>query len=269
MHCICWLRLTIPYNGRVLLHRERRGTYERASITCLSFAVAACAVPADPTRVEAQNDTSYSQTIVGPRDIVSLIGPAFLLALPEITGIHNDSVLCVPCDRSSVPFFDRWVIAPTRRSAGTASDFVRVGIAAVTWLKLVDEGPRGHAGIVASMESLLWAKGTVHLVKALVGRKRPVLYTDSGIEVAHVGSNQRSWPSGHAATAAALATSYCLTRRDLSGTGRVDWRCWLAAAGAVAVGTLRMAAAKHYPSDVLSGWAAGVGTAFAVHAIKF
>jgi membrane-associated phospholipid phosphatase len=119
------------------------------------------------------------------------------------------------------------------------------------------------------MESLLWAESTVHLVKALVGRKRPVLYTDSGINYAYVGSNQRSWPSGHAATAAALATSYCLTRRDLSANRTVDWRCWLATTGAVAVGLLRMAAAKHYPSDVLSGWAAGVGTAFAVHAIKF
>ena len=222
-----------------------------------------------PASVDAQGATGLSEKVLEPRDIVSVIGPAFLLAFPEITGINDDSVLCVPCDRSSVPFFDRWVIAPTRPAAGSASDVVRAGIAALSWLELVDEGPRGHAGIVASVESLLWAEGTVHLVKALAGRKRPVLYTDSGLEVAYVVSNQRSWPSGHAATAAALATSYCLTRRDLSANRTVDWRCWLAAAGAVAVGTLRMAAAKHYPSDVLSGWAVGVGTAFAVHAIKF
>ncbi len=244
-------------------------THKRAFATRLSFAAAACAVLAGPTSVSAQSGTRTSPKVLEPRDIASVVGPAFLLAVPEITGINTDSVLCVPCDSSSVPFFDRWVIAPTRPAWGTASDVVRVGLAAVTWLDLVNEGPRGHAGIVASMESVLWAEGTVHLVKALVGRKRPVLYTDSGIEVAHVISNQRSWPSGHAATAAALATSYCLTRRDISANRTVGWRCWLAAAGAVAVGTLRMAAAKHYPSDVLSGWAAGVGTAFVVHAVKF
>ncbi|MEE8493097.1 MAG: phosphatase PAP2 family protein [Nitrospirales bacterium] len=175
----------------------------------------------------------------------------------------------MPCDRSSVPFFDRWVIAPTRPVAGRASDVLRASLWAVTWLELVDDGPVGHAGIVASLESTLWAEGAVHLVKALTGRKRPVLYTDAGIEVAHVVSNQRSWPSGHAATAAALATSYCLTRRKLSSDNSPGWRCWLAVAGAVGVGVLRMAAAKHYPSDVLAGFAAGTATAFVVHAIKF
>ena len=222
-----------------------------------------------PTSVGAQSETDTPQKVLEPSDIISVIGPALLYALPEITGINRDSVLCVPCDPSSVPFFDRWVIAPTRPAASTASDVARAGLAVVTWLDLGGEGRRGHAGIVASVESYLWAESTVHLVKALVGRKRPVLYTESGIEVAHRISNQRSWPSGHAATAAALATSYCLTRRDLSADRTVDWRCWLATAGAAVVGLFRIVAAKHFPSDVLSGWAAGVGTAFAVHAIKF
>ncbi len=222
-----------------------------------------------PTSARAQSETRTPARLFEPRDIASVIGPALLYALPEITRINRDSVLCVPCDRSSVPFFDRWVIAPVRPAASTASDVGRAGLAVVTWLDLVDEGPRGHAGIVASVQSLLWAEGAVHLVKALVGRKRPVLYTESGVEVAHVVSNQRSWPSGHSATAAALATSYCLTRRDLSANRTIGWRCWLATASAAAVGVFRMAAAKHFPSDVLSGWAAGVGTAFAVHAIKF
>ncbi len=235
----------------------------------MNFAVAACAVLAVPTSVGAQSETDTPQKVLEPSDIISVIGPALLYALPELTGINRDPVLCVPCDPSAVPFFDRWVIAPTRPGGSTASDVVRAGLGVVTGLDLADEGPRGHAGIVASVESYLWAESTVHVVKALLGRKRPVLYTESGIEVADVISNQRSWPSGHAATAAALATSYCLTLRDLSANGTVDWRCWLATVAAAAVGLLRMAAAKHFPSDVLGGWAAGVGAAFAVHAIKF
>ena len=231
--------------------------------------MAVCALLATPTCVDAQNRTNKTPRIIEPRDLASVIGPAFLYAFPEIAGINNDSVLCVPCDRSSVPFFDRWVIAPVRPAAGVASDLLRAGVGALALLDLADEGPIGHAGMVTTMESFLWAEGTVHLVKTLVGRKRPVLYTDSGIEVAYVDSNQRSWPSGHAATTAALATGYCLTRRELSANRTVGWRCWLAVAGAVGVGILRMSAAKHYPSDVLGGWAAGVGAAFAVHAIKF
>jgi undecaprenyl-diphosphatase len=206
--------------------------------------------------------------IVGPGDVVSVAAALVLLPIPELTGINADPIECVPCDPSTVNAFDRWVIAPPRPAMGAASDLLRVGIAVFTWTDLANEGPAGHAGVVASFESLLWAESSVHMIKALVGRKRPVLYTDEGIEVAHVVSNQRSWPSGHAATSAALATSYCLTLRDLADGG-ADFRCWLAVAGAVGVGVFRMAAAKHFPTDVLSGWAAGVGTAFAVHAIKF
>jgi len=222
-----------------------------------------------PALVLGQTREESPRRIIGPGDVASVAGAAILLAVPEFMGINSDSVRCVPCDRSSVPFFDRWVIAPTRDPAGRASDVLRAGLWAVTWLDLAGEGPVGHAGIVASLESTLWAEGTVHLVKALTGRKRPVLYTDAGIEVAHVVSNQRSWPSGHAATGAALATSYCLTRRKLSSDNSAGWRCWLAVAGAVGVGVFRMAAAKHYPSDVLAGLAAGTATAFVVHAIKF
>ena len=251
------------------MQRRRRFIDKRACVTQFCSAVAACALLATPAGVDAQNRTNDTPSIHEPRDLASVIGPAFLLALPAITGINNDSVLCVPCDRSSVPFFDRWVIASIRPAARTASDVLRVGVGALALLDLANEGPVGHAGMVTTIESFLWTEGTVHLVKALVGRKRPVLYSSSGAEVAHVVSNQRSWPSGHAATAAALATGYCLARRDLSPERKVDWRCWLAAVGAVGVGVMRMAAAKHYPSDVLSGWAAGVGTAFVVHAVKF
>jgi len=222
-----------------------------------------------PALVLGQTREESPRRIIGPGDVASVAGAAILLAVPEFMGINSDSVRCVPCDRSSVPFFDRWVIAPTRDPAGQASDVLRAGLWAVTWLDLAGEGPVGHAGIVASLESTLWAEGTVHLVKALAGRKRPVLYTDAGIEVAHVVSNQRSWPSGHAATGAALATSYCLTRRKLSSDNSAGWRCWLAVVGAVGVGVFRMAAAKHYPSDVLAGLAAGTATAFVVHAVKF
>ncbi len=222
-----------------------------------------------PAVVLGQTREESPRRIIGPGDVASVAGAAILLAVPELMGINSDSVRCVPCDRSSVPFFDRWVIAPPRPAANRGSDILRASLWAVTWLDLADDGPVGHGGIVASLESALWAGSTVRLVKALAGRKRPVLYTDAGIEVAHVVSNQRSWPSGHAATAAALATSYCFTRRKLSSDNSPGWRCWLAVAGAVGVGVLRIVAARHYPSDVLTGLAAGTATAFVVHAVKF
>ena len=222
-----------------------------------------------PTMLLAQSQVEDPAFHIGAGDVVSVVGAGLLLAVPELTGINRDSVRCVPCDRSAVPFFDRWVIAPTRPAAATGSDLLRAGVAVGSWLDLANEGPAGHSAIAASLQSVLWAESLVHLVKAGVGRYRPVLYTEDGRAVAHLVSNQRSWPSGHAATAAALATSYWLSRRKLSPDGETDWRPWLVAAGALGVGILRMAAAKHYPSDVLSGFAVGAATALVVHELKF
>ena len=222
-----------------------------------------------PSTLGGQSSGNTTPSIFGKGDIISVTGAGLLLAFPDLIGINDDSVRCVPCDRSSVPFFDRWVIAPTRPKSGAASDLLRAALAGVSWFDLADEGPVGHAGIVASIESAFWAESAVHLIKAVVGRYRPVLYTESGRAVANVTSNQRSWPSGHAATAAALATSYVLTHRKLNRDSGDDWRVWATVAGAVGVGIFRMAAAKHYPSDVLSGFAAGVATAVVVHKIKF
>ena len=231
--------------------------------------IAALCIACVPAGLDGQRAAERQAPIITKYDILSVTGAGVVLAIPELIGINDDSVRCVPCNRSSVPFFDRWVIAPTRPAAGAMSDLLRAGVAGLSWLDLVDEGPIGHAGIVASVESALWAESAVHLIKAIAGRYRPVLYTESGLAVANVTSNQRSWPSGHAATAAALATSYVLTHKKLNRDRGDDWRVWAAVAGAVGVGVFRMAAAKHYPSDVLSGFAAGVATAVVVHAIKF
>lgn len=218
--------------------------------------------------VPALGQTSADETeqFFGPGDVLAVAAAGLLMTVPSVLQIHYLPVECVPCDPSAVPFFDRWAISPTRYGAATASDVLRAGVATLSWLDLADEGPSGYAGIVASFQSMLWAESGVHVIKAIVNRNRPVLYTEDGVAVAARVSNHRSWPSGHAATAAALATSYFLTR---SMQGKKDWRVWAFFAGAVGVGALRVAAAKHFPSDVVSGFAVGAASAIVVHAIKF
>lgn len=213
-----------------------------------------------------QASGEHPEKFFGFGDVLSVSAAGLLMTVPTVLEINYLPVECVPCDSGGVPFFDRWAIAPTRYAAATGSDVLRAGIATLSWLDLANEGPSGYAGIVASFQSMLWAESGVHLIKAIVNRNRPVLYTQEGVAVAARVSNHRSWPSGHAATAAALATSYYLTR---SMQGKKDWRVWAFIAGAVGVGALRVAAAKHFPSDVVSGFALGAASAVVVHAIKF
>lgn len=170
---------------------------------------------------------------------------------------------CAPCDPAGVPGFDRWIIRPPVTSFSNASDALLLGLAGGT-LAHTAMRDQGWRRTVVSLEALAWTIGLSELTKAIAGRKRPVLYTDQAPDVAADVFNQRSMPSGHTSAAFALATAYWLNNDDIGTAPKV-----LATVGAVGVGVLRVAAAKHFPSDVVVGAALGTATAFAVHAIRF
>ena len=75
--------------------------------------------------------------------------------------------------------------------------------------------------------------------------------------------------AGGIAGAAAMAASYWLTRNRISSGGQNDAHAVILAASAVGVAALRVAAAKHFPSDVLSGLLLGIASAGLVHTVKF
>jgi membrane-associated phospholipid phosphatase len=104
-------------------------------------------------------------------------------------------------------------------------------------------------------------------VKAGVGRARPVMYTDGAVVAASDRNNLRSFPSGHASLAFAVATSYWLARRDL--TGSPGAASWVAVGAAAGVGAFRILAGRHFLSDVVAGALLGIAGGAAVHAIKF
>ncbi len=98
----------------------------------------------------------------------------------------------------------------------------------------------GAAGLVAD------------LLKIIVGRTRPkLMFADGTYDFTWFGLRADHWsfPSGHAATAAALATAlWCLWPRPL----------WFYVAGAGLVAVSRVVTGQHYLSDVVAGAAIGV-----------
>jgi undecaprenyl-diphosphatase len=116
-------------------------------------------------------------------------------------------------------------------------------------------------------ESLVWTTAATAVLKVGVGRLRPVMYTARALEAAHDTDNLRSFPSGHASAAFAVATAYWLARRDLNGEPGVAG--WCAAGAAATVALLRVVGGKHFPTDVLAGALLGIAGGAAVHAIKF
>jgi membrane-associated phospholipid phosphatase len=229
------------------------------------FIIALSSAHAPASSVAQTQDT----TVLSGADVLAVVGAGALAVGPSLL-FEVDSVTCVPCDRSEVPAFDRWAISPVRPVPARISDVLLwVGIGVSSWINLADEGAAGRSSIVGSAESVLLTEGITELLKRIVGRKRPVLYTSEGIPEAAAPNNQQSWPSGHASGAAALATSYWLTRNRISNGGRNDAHAVALAVGAVGVAALRVAAAKHFPSDVLGGLLLGIATAGFVHTVKY
>ena len=228
------------------------------------LAIAICTLQL-PAHLAAQSTTPAPLEV---KDGITVASAALIWAIPTTLGWHNDLPSCAPCDPAGVPFFDRWAIHQPEVVLSRASDATLIGVALVGWIDLAGEGRAGQSTIVASIESALWAEAIAHLAKGVIGRKRPVLYTEIAPEAADVIRNQRSMPSGHTSTAFALATSYWLSRRKLTKDDK-PWMRWALMAGAAGVGVLRVAAGKHHPSDVLIGAGVGVGTAVLCHEIKF
>ena len=138
-----------------------------------------------------------------------------------------------------------------------------MGLALGTWIDLA--ATEGSKAAFSSIETVGWTLAATELGKSLLGRKRPVLYTDEAAGEVDKTVNLRSMPSGHTSLAFALATSYILNTRDRDN----KFPAVLAGATAVSIGVLRVAAGRHFPSDVVVGAAVGIGGAAVVYQIRF
>jgi lipid A 4'-phosphatase len=92
----------------------------------------------------------------------------------------------------------------------------------------------------------------VDLLKVVIGRTRPkLLFADGAYDFTWFGLRADHWsfPSGHAATAAAMVTAlWCLWPRPF----------WLYVAAAALVAASRVITGQHFLSDVIAGAAIGV-----------
>ena len=183
--------------------------------------------------------------------------------VPIIFNIHGGLPSCAPCDRATLPGIDRWAVSTEGSAWNIASWVGEFGLLAGTWYELY-KLPNGTKHLAASVEAAAWNFGVTRLAKAVFNRNRPVLYTEDSIEAQESLSGHRSMYSGHTSTAFVLATSYVLSMSDKNGLDRF-WPL-IAAAG---VGAMRVAAGKHFPTDVLVGAVAGSGTAIVLHKIRF
>jgi len=122
----------------------------------------------------------------------------------------------------------------------------------------------GNALVIA--EAVALAGSANQIVKLMVGRERPFVHAlppDQKPLTASPSDNNLSFYSGHTSFAFALAVS----TGTVASIRRYRWApaIWgVGLAGAAAVGYLRIAADKHYLTDVVTGAAAGGAFGFVV-----
>lgn len=179
---------------------------------------------------------------------------------------------CSWCDRTLNPV-DAWgrgIRAPTphQGTPDTLSSLVDygllpLGLAGMEWLMVA----RTHGGSAWStdtldiLEAVLATSILNELVKDASGRARPFVRALPASErglTPHPADNNVSFFSGHTSLAFSLVAATA-TVAELRGYHEWYW-IWLAGLPvAAAVGVLRMAADKHYLTDVVVGAAVGTG----------
>ena len=232
----------------------------RACVLPFLMTLSAAALGTLPLSGQTADTTAWS---FSRGQLASAVSGMSLSLVPRIFNINERSPTCAPCNPATLPAFDRWAVSTVSSTWNHASTVAEFGLLAATWHELY-RLPNGRKHLAASVEAAAWNFGLTRLAKAAFNRKRPVLYTADGVAAQAHLSSHRSMYSGHTSTAFVLATSYVLSMGHRNGLERF-WPL-MAAAG---VGAMRVAAGKHFPTDVLVGAAMGSGTAILLHRIRF
>lgn len=212
---------------------------------------------ANATQIHAQTrlslNTSRELSIAG-------IGVAFVGFGAWQAQLNEDRVPPA-IDLSTVPMIDRvatrqWSI-PAHRTSNILFGTAVVASLATSIVNQNGEQPFLPMAIIA--ESSLLCSGLTNTVKELVRRPRPYLYNPDAPPSAHNDSEDYvSFWSGHTANTAAITFSCAsmVQRSDASPVAKTA--TWIGAALApAAMGYLRVRSGRHFPTDVLTGYAVG------------
>ncbi|MEL7162197.1 MAG: phosphatase PAP2 family protein [Bacteroidota bacterium] len=115
-------------------------------------------------------------------------------------------------------------------------------------------------------EAMILNEGATKMLKVLVRRRRPLTYNTSfSPEERSDHDGRQSFPSGHTSNAAALAFFTAKVFHDLHPDSKLRPFVWGAAAAVPALtGYARYRAGKHFPTDILAGYALGAAVGILV-----
>jgi len=166
-------------------------------------------------------------------------------------------------DRNDVNAFDRPATYNWNPNAAKASDIIRTSVIILPIIFLGNHHTRSDFGslLIMGLEVTAITYGLTTGIKHAVNRTRPLVYNEEVPVEDRTASNSRlSFFSGHTSFTAAFSFFIAKVMNDYHSDMKTEYKIGLwvfAAAVPLATGYLRVSAGKHFPTDVMTGYAIG------------
>jgi membrane-associated phospholipid phosphatase len=173
-------------------------------------------------------------------------------------------------DRNDVNAFDRPATYNWNTNAQKASDILRTTVIILPIAFLANHNTRSDFGslLIMGLEVTAITYGVTTGVKNAVNRTRPLVYNEVVPVEERTASNSRlSYFSGHTSFTAAFSFYIAKVIHDYHPNLRTGYKIGLwafSAALPLATGYLRVESGRHFPTDVITGYAFGAAVGLIV-----
>ena len=171
-------------------------------------------------------------------------------------------------DRNKINFLDRLSLDQRSSTAAQVSDIFLYSSFVLPAIYFFDhhcENSRGTVWLMV-LQTFLITDGLTNYAKGLAGRSRPFVYDPTvPLEEKLSSGSQLSFFSGHTSNTAALTFLCAKVFADHHPEHNLKPLIWsLAALIPAGVGTGRVLAGKHFPTDVLTGYLVGAAVGYLI-----
>jgi membrane-associated phospholipid phosphatase len=153
-------------------------------------------------------------------------------------------------------------------NSGKLSDYGLYAGVALPGLLLLNEATRSDIGKITILyaETMAIAGGLTNITKTGFARPRPYVYGPGWIPDKELSSgDQAAFVSGHTSLSAAGSFFFARVFSDYHPDSKLKPYVWgLAATVPAVTGYLRVRAGRHYPTDVIAGYALGAAVGYLV-----
>jgi undecaprenyl-diphosphatase len=164
--------------------------------------------------------------------------------------------------KSSIPFFDRWVVRKYDNKLDNLSDYIVFGHLAASLFYSYDE-PYTWDNLIVLSEIILTQSAIASWSKTLSQRWRPYVYDDdTTLKMKQTEDASQSFFSHHTSTVFALATYSYFYSYQFNGAQPL-LAAGLFGTASICAG-LRVASANHFLSDVVTGAVVGSGVSYLI-----